>query len=96
VYASYTDFACFSVSIELTDEGVGHVDEIVGCVFAYVGMLLREGPEDWIGQVETLAPRGHPDVAICFLKPYFTLFHRPASHPHLLAASSRSTRRSWT
>ena len=57
VYASYTDFACFSVSIELTDEGVGHVDEIVGCVFAYVGMLLREGPKDWIGQVRRVLAR---------------------------------------
>lgn len=49
LYASYTDFACFNVSIELTDEGVGHVDDIVSCVFSYIGMLLREGPKEWIG-----------------------------------------------
>lgn len=36
-YVSNADFACFSITVELTDEGVEHVDEIVACVFAYIG-----------------------------------------------------------
>ena len=37
MFQSYTDFACFGINIELTDEGVSHTDDIVACVFAYVG-----------------------------------------------------------
>ena len=37
IYLDNNDFACFSVSVELSDEGVHHVDEIVSCVFAYIG-----------------------------------------------------------
>ena len=36
-YLSNSDFACFSVSVELSDEGVLHVPEVVDCVFAYIG-----------------------------------------------------------
>ena len=40
LYQSLNDFAVFAVSVELTEEGVSHVDEITECVFAYVGEYL--------------------------------------------------------
>jgi len=49
-YQSYQDFSTFSVSVTLTEEGVLHIDEIVDCIFAYVGMLRKEGPKEWIAQ----------------------------------------------
>ncbi len=36
-YLSNNDFAAFTLTIELSDEGVNHIDEIAACVFAYVG-----------------------------------------------------------
>lgn len=42
------EFAFFTVNIDLTEEGVSHVLEIVACVFTYIGMLVREGPQDWV------------------------------------------------
>lgn len=47
---AFTDFASFGVSIELTELGTQHVDEIIECVFAYSGMLNSEGPKEWIYQ----------------------------------------------
>ena len=37
VYPSYNDFAVIAISIDLSTEGVNHVDEIVACIFAYLG-----------------------------------------------------------
>lgn len=37
LYQSLHDFAVFAVSLELTDEGVKHTDEIAECIFAYIG-----------------------------------------------------------
>ena len=34
---SLLDFAMLGVSIELSDEGVKQVDEVVACVFSYIG-----------------------------------------------------------
>jgi insulysin len=50
LFQSYTDFSCFAVNVELTDEGVNHTDDVVACVFAYIGMLLKAGPAEWIVQ----------------------------------------------
>ena len=50
VARSFRDFAMFEVSISLTDEGVSNTDEVLACFWAYVGMLQREGPKDWIAQ----------------------------------------------
>lgn len=53
-YRSTSCFTIFSVSIDLTDEGVERADEVVASVFAYIAMLNRVGldqPEQaWIGQ----------------------------------------------
>jgi secreted Zn-dependent insulinase-like peptidase len=42
------DFSAIGIDIELTDEGVKHVPEIIACVFSYVGMLRRHGPQEWV------------------------------------------------
>ena len=47
-YLSNSDFACFTLTIELSDEGVKHTKEIAACVFAYIGMLQRAGPQEWV------------------------------------------------
>jgi secreted Zn-dependent insulinase-like peptidase len=31
------DFSAIGIDIELTDDGVNHVQEIVTCVFSYIG-----------------------------------------------------------
>ena len=36
-YTSLTDFATFRVHIELTDDGVKHTNDIISCLFAYIG-----------------------------------------------------------
>jgi insulysin len=38
------------LSVELTDEGINHIDDVVSCCFSYIGMLLKAGPEEWILQ----------------------------------------------
>ena len=35
------------IIIHPTDEGLEHIEEIAVCVFAYFGMLIREGPQMW-------------------------------------------------
>lgn len=34
--------------MDCTDEGIAHADEVVGAVYAYLGMLKREGPKEWV------------------------------------------------
>ena len=45
---SFSDFSCLNVSIELTDSGLGHTDEVVTIVFQYIGMIVQQGPLQWI------------------------------------------------
>ena len=45
---SYSSHSLFLVSIQLTDEGNGHVDEIAEIVFQYIEMLREEGIQGWI------------------------------------------------
>ena len=47
-YESANDFACFAISVELSDHGVNNINDIISCIFAYIGMLKRSGPQDWI------------------------------------------------
>ncbi|KAJ3674643.1 hypothetical protein LUZ60_005259 [Juncus effusus] len=42
------DFSFFCLSIELTDEGHEHVEEIIGLVFQYVKLLQESGVQKWI------------------------------------------------
>ena len=41
-------FATFNVTIELTENGLSHVDDCVECVFQYIAMLKTKGPQRWI------------------------------------------------
>ncbi|XP_013403642.1 insulin-degrading enzyme [Lingula anatina] len=41
-------FMFFHVSVDLTEEGIEHVDDIITLVFQYIKMLKREGPQEWI------------------------------------------------
>lgn len=50
VGTSLNDFACFSISIELTDDGFANYHDVISCIFAYIGLLKLEGPKEWIGQ----------------------------------------------
>ena len=46
---SHSDFACFDVTIELTDEADAHVDEIIGLIFAYIRLIAAEPePHRWV------------------------------------------------
>uniref|UniRef100_A0A0K0EQW9 Insulin-degrading enzyme n=1 Tax=Strongyloides stercoralis TaxID=6248 RepID=A0A0K0EQW9_STRER len=38
----------FCVDITLTNEGLDHTDEILKIFFNYIGVLKREGPQEWI------------------------------------------------
>ncbi|CAG9861187.1 unnamed protein product [Phyllotreta striolata] len=38
----------FAVAVDLTEEGMDHVDEIVELVFQYLNMLKKEGPQKWV------------------------------------------------
>lgn len=41
---SNTDFELFTISIDMTEQGFDHIDEIVDVVFQYADMLRRDGP----------------------------------------------------
>jgi len=41
-------FSFFGINVDLTEEGMNHVDSIVKLVFQYVTMLKEEGPKLWI------------------------------------------------
>ncbi|XP_015602966.1 insulin-degrading enzyme isoform X2 [Cephus cinctus] len=41
-------FNFFSVYVDLTEEGIEHVDDIITLMFQYINMLKKEGPVKWI------------------------------------------------
>uniref|UniRef100_A0A1B6DGR0 Peptidase M16 C-terminal domain-containing protein n=1 Tax=Clastoptera arizonana TaxID=38151 RepID=A0A1B6DGR0_9HEMI len=41
-------FGFFTVNVDLTEEGIEHVDDIVKLIFQYINMLKKEGPQKWI------------------------------------------------
>uniref|UniRef100_A0A8R1HQ00 Insulin-degrading enzyme n=1 Tax=Caenorhabditis japonica TaxID=281687 RepID=A0A8R1HQ00_CAEJA len=41
-------FGVFDVTMDLSTEGLDHVDDIVQLVFNYIGLLQRSGPQQWI------------------------------------------------
>ncbi|XP_033611295.1 insulin-degrading enzyme-like [Cryptotermes secundus] len=43
-------FGFFGINVDLTEEGIEHVNDIVKLVFQYVNMLKRDGPKEWIFQ----------------------------------------------
>mmetsp|Transcript_15952 Transcript_15952/g.22803 ORF Transcript_15952/g.22803 Transcript_15952/m.22803 type:complete len:909 (-) Transcript_15952:68-2794(-) len=45
---SFSDWAAFTIWIEVTEEGLSNVDRIVEVVMAYIKMIRNEGPQKWI------------------------------------------------
>lgn len=41
-------FSFFTISLDLSDEGIEHVDEIIKLCFQYINLLKTEGPKEWI------------------------------------------------
>ncbi|XP_050730176.1 insulin-degrading enzyme-like isoform X1 [Eriocheir sinensis] len=41
-------FAFFVVNVDLTEEGIEHVEDIVTAVFQYLNLLKEEGPQQWV------------------------------------------------
>ncbi|KAL1510015.1 hypothetical protein ABEB36_004673 [Hypothenemus hampei] len=41
-------FSFFSISVDLTEEGMKHVDDIIKLIFQYLNMLKKEKPQKWI------------------------------------------------
>ncbi|KAH8371843.1 hypothetical protein KR093_009062, partial [Drosophila rubida] len=41
-------FGFFDIVVDLTQEGLEHVDDIVNIIFQYLRMLRQEGPKKWI------------------------------------------------
>ncbi|XP_070539954.1 insulin-degrading enzyme-like [Ptychodera flava] len=41
-------FMFFIVNVDLTEEGIDHVDDIVTHVFQYLNLLKKEGPQEWV------------------------------------------------
>lgn len=44
-------FSFFSVVVDLTEEGIKHVDDIITLMFQYISMLKKKGPIEWIYNV---------------------------------------------
>lgn len=41
-------FGFFDVTVDLTKDGINHVDEVIKTVFQYINMLKRDGVHQWI------------------------------------------------
>jgi len=41
-------FGFFVVNVDLTEEGIDHVDDIVQLVFQYLAMMKTQGPQQWV------------------------------------------------
>ncbi|XP_068625858.1 insulin-degrading enzyme [Battus philenor] len=41
-------FGFFGVQVDLTEDGVEHIDDIVNLVFQYISMLRVQGPQRWV------------------------------------------------
>ncbi|XP_059471054.1 insulin-degrading enzyme isoform X2 [Neocloeon triangulifer] len=42
------DMTFFVISVDLTEKGLEHTDDIVDLIFQYINMLRKEGPKEWI------------------------------------------------
>lgn len=47
-YSVVDMFSLFSVSIDLTPEGITHLDDIIRAVFQYIHMLALDGVHEWV------------------------------------------------
>lgn len=49
--AARGDCNFFNVVVDLTEEGIKHVDDIITLLFQYINMLKDAGPLEWIYDV---------------------------------------------
>uniref|UniRef100_A0AAR5Q891 Insulin-degrading enzyme n=1 Tax=Dendroctonus ponderosae TaxID=77166 RepID=A0AAR5Q891_DENPD len=45
---SLRGFSFFGISVDLTEEGLKHVNDIVKLIFQYINMMKREKPQQWV------------------------------------------------
>ncbi|KAJ8667813.1 hypothetical protein QAD02_009476 [Eretmocerus hayati] len=48
--SSARGFDFFSVHVDLTEEGILHIDDIISLAFQYINMVKKNGPIEWIFQ----------------------------------------------
>ncbi|KAL3863624.1 hypothetical protein ACJMK2_005374 [Sinanodonta woodiana] len=41
-------FMFFMVNVDLTEDGLEHVDDIITLIYQYINMLKNEGPQEWV------------------------------------------------
>lgn len=46
--SSAKGFGFFEITVDLTEEGIDHVDEIIKLIFQYLNLLRESGPQKWI------------------------------------------------
>ena len=55
-YDAIKEFSYLCISIDLTTEGLQHVNEVIQCVYAYINMLKSTGCQQWIAdEVKNIA-----------------------------------------
>lgn len=52
--SSDSGFSIFNISVELSDDGFAHVDDVQMIIYAYLGVLQAHGPQKWIFEEEAL------------------------------------------
>ncbi len=53
---SCTDWSCFTITIELTNNGLEHIHDIIEIIFAYIKLLQKDGVQQWIyDEIETVS-----------------------------------------
>jgi len=45
---SCSDWSCFTISIDLTDDGLDHVEDVIDVIFQYCNLLKETGSQEWI------------------------------------------------
>ena len=94
ITVSQSDFAIFSVSVDLSEKGFEQWEEVAGVVFQYIRELQKEGPKEWVfdelkamGEIEfEMKEKAPPTSYVGFLTSTMQL-HEPedvVSGPYLL------------
>ena len=52
--SSDSGFSIFGITVELSEEGFEHVDDVQMVVYAYLGVLQAHGPQKWVFDEEAL------------------------------------------
>lgn len=65
---SESGFSTFVATVELSADGLDHVDDVMAIVYAYIGVLRAHGPQKWVWEEEAIQAaasfrfqnKGHP------------------------------------